>query len=204
MLAIQNLSCKRGYRTLFKEINFAVNTGECAYIAGENGSGKSSLLKQLCGLLPVETGHITWQSKAINTVTEAFQQDLLYLGHHNGLKQDLTPLENLQFYAAMDNTQCDEQQLIEQLNIRGLGKCMKLPVMRLSQGQKKRVALTRLTLSNKPLWILDEPFSDLDQAAIDLLTQDIDHHLQQKGMLVVTSHQAMDIGAPQQTIRLSH
>ena len=203
MLIAQDLACLRGDRMLFKQIGFTLNPGGLMYVLGENGSGKSSLLRMICGLLAPELGAISWQGKPIKQASEDYLSNLTYIGHLNGLKDDLTSMENLQISARLAGEQVDEQAALHALTAIGIARCAKLPVGVLSQGQKRRVALARLWLSHASLWVLDEPFAALDASSVLTLATCISAHMARGGMTIITTHQDVVIDAQTtQTLRL--
>ena len=204
MLIAQDLACLRGDRLLFRQIGFTLNAGGLMYVLGENGSGKSSLLRMVCGLLNPEVGTIKWQGQPIKQASEEFLSKLTYIGHLNGLKDDLTAMENLQISARLAGEQVDDQAALAALTAIGIARCAKLPVGVLSQGQKRRVALARLWLSHAPLWVLDEPFAALDASSVLTLANCISAHMARGGMTIITTHQDVLIDATTtQTLRLS-
>ncbi len=202
MLTAQGLACVRGDRLLFKDLGFVLEAGSLLYVLGENGSGKSSLLRMLCGLLMPEQGEILWAGKSIKSHAEQYLPNLKYLGHLNGLKDDLTALENLQMGARIAGQDVTATAALAALSAIGIARCANLPVRVLSQGQKRRVALAALWLSRSPLWILDEPFAALDVAATEVLAARISEHLAAGGMTILTSHQDVPIMA-KSTVSLS-
>jgi heme exporter protein A len=203
MLTAQGLACLRGDRLLFKNVGFELSAGGLMYVLGENGSGKSSLLRLLCGLLTPEDGEVFWNGKSIKHDAESYQADLIYVGHLNGLKDDLTVLENLEFSARLAANAVDNAVVLNALTAIGVARCANLPVGVLSQGQKRRVALARLWLSTSQLWILDEPFAALDTASVVVLTTQLNQHMAKGGMAIITTHQDVDIQAQStQTLRL--
>ncbi len=193
MLDVQHLSCVRGDRRLFRDIGFQLMPGELLYLQGHNGSGKTTLLRTLCGLVLPEEGEVRWQGENIRELRETFTRELLYLGHKNGIKDELTGLENLQTLAALDGFPIDEQNAWNALERIGLQGHEDLPTKVLSQGQKRRVALGRLLVNQSKLWILDEPFTALDQAAVRLLQEVVSAHLDQGGLAVLTTHQEVPL-----------
>lgn len=204
MLTATELACVRGDRRLFSGLGFSLESGGRLHVTGENGSGKTSLLRMLCGLSPPETGEIRWQGETIAHLGDEYRKAVLYLGHHNALKEELTALENLRISAALAGVALEDAEGVELLGRVGLAGREELPVRFLSQGQKRRVALARLLWSPAPLWVLDEPFVALDAAAVAWLADVIATHLAAGGMAVLTSHQEVDIGAGvAQTLRLS-
>ncbi len=195
MLKAQGLACLRGDRLLFKDLSFALEAGGLLTVLGENGSGKSSLLRLLCGLLTPEQGEILWAGKPIKAHAEQYLPNLKYVGHLNGLKDDLSALENLQMSASLTGQDVSATSALAALTAIGIARCAHLPVRVLSQGQKRRVALAALWLSPSPLWILDEPFAALDAAATEVLAARIGEHLAAGGMTILTSHQDVAIKA---------
>lgn len=191
MLEVDNLSCVRGDFRLFAGVNFSLEEGELMYLHGHNGSGKTTLLRTLCGLILPDEGEVRWGGENIRAMREEFTKDVLYLGHKNGIKGDLTALENLRISAALDGFDVEEKKAWEALEHLGLKGREDLEAKVLSQGQKRRVALARLMVNNAKLWVLDEPFTALDLAAVDLLQSVIRAHLDGGGIVVLTTHQAV-------------
>ena len=195
MLEAENLECVRGERRLFAGLGFRLEAGELLYLQGRNGSGKTSLLRMLCGLSPAAAGEIRWRGEPIGRLGETYRRELCYLGHHNAIKEELTPLENLLASARLADEVLDTGHALAALEQLGLAGREDLPCRYLSQGQKRRVALARLVHERRPLWLLDEPFVALDAAAVELIAGLISVHLQHGGLVVLTTHQAVDIPA---------
>lgn len=193
MLSAHGLTCVRGERRLFSGLDLAVEAGEWLHVRGENGAGKTSLLRLLAGLAQPAAGEILWGGRPIRQVDEQYRRNLLFLGHHGALKDELTALENLEFAAALDGTALPEAEAMAALHRFGLLGREELPVRFLSAGQKRRVLLARLLTRKAKLWVLDEPFTALDVKAVDMLAALIGQHLAEGGMAVLTSHQAMPI-----------
>ncbi|WP_456416876.1 cytochrome c biogenesis heme-transporting ATPase CcmA [Thiolapillus sp.] len=189
MLEVVDLQCTRGDRCLFSGIGFAVGEGELLYLYGHNGSGKTTLMRTLCGLVAPTQGEVRWKDQPIRKQRDEYAAELLYLGHKNGLKDDLTGVENLLFACRLAGVPVKEEQAWKMLEQMGLRGHEDLPARVLSQGQQKRVALARLLLSEAPLWILDEPFVGLDVAAVALLENVLAEHVARGGMVVLTTHQ---------------
>jgi heme exporter protein A len=186
-LTVTQLQCIRDDRILFDNLNFTLSAGQLLQIEGRNGSGKTSLLRILCGLtLPTE-GTVYWQAQDIQAIRSAYYANLIYIGHAPGIKAELTPLENLAMAQAM-GCYPTEIPLAEALAQVGLYGFEDVPTRTLSAGQQRRVALARLLLNNAQLWILDEPFTALDKIAINLIENWLEQHAQQGGMAVLTSH----------------
>lgn len=192
-LDVQNLTCARGERTLFKDLSFHVNAGELLYVRGENGVGKTSLLRLLVGLAKPVAGEVKWKGVPAEKCAEEFRKDTLYLGHHGALKGELSALENLRFSAAMDGIHLQESEALSALELFGLKGRERFPVEWLSAGQKRRVLLARLALRKAKLWILDEPLNALDVKATRFLLDMIRDHLEQQGAVIMTSHQVFDL-----------
>ena len=189
MLQTVSLSGSRGQRQLFSDVSVTVMPGSLLAVAGENGSGKTSFLRMLCGLLSLDEGEI-------RQLKELYCAQLTYIGHLNGIKDDLTPVENLTLSACLAGDDSSGAVVKKALEAVGLGRPVHvLPTRVLSQGQKRRVALARLWLSTRPLWFLDEPFASLDAAATDYLTQRLQSHLTKGGMVVVSTHQEIALPA---------
>ncbi|MCG6940537.1 MAG: cytochrome c biogenesis heme-transporting ATPase CcmA [Thiohalocapsa sp.] len=193
MLEVDHLSCRRGDRTLFTGLSFTLPAGTLLHVRGRNGSGKTTLLRALCGLLRPDHGHIRWRGEPITELADDFNRELLYFGHLNGIKADLTGLENLRVAATLDQDPCADADILAALARIGLAGFEDLPTRMLSQGQKKRVALARLILSKAPLWILDEPFTALDTDAVALLERLIAEHVAGDGAVVLTTHQEVQL-----------
>ena len=191
MLKVSNLSCTRGERLLFADLEFSLNAGECLHVQGDNGSGKTSLLRLLVGLTPAESGEIRWQGAL--PAESTMREDLIYLGHQAAVNGDLSALENLHFAAMQAGDLLDSNQAHDALRRMGLSGREDLPVRVLSAGQKRRVLLSRLLIRRAKLWVLDEAFNALDVGAVDVLNQLIGQHIKSGGALVLTSHQPLAI-----------
>ena len=191
-----DLHCVRGGRTLFDGLNFKLRGGELLRVAGPNGSGKTSLLRIACGLLEPDRGQVRWDGEDVRKLREEFWVRLLYIGHANALKDDLTAAENLGVACALAGLIVHERQLADALRRLGLSGCENLPARALSQGQRRRVALARLALGAAArLWVLDEPFTALDAAAIDCVQGLIGGHVAGGGAVMYTTHYEASIVA---------
>jgi len=185
----------RGERRLFAGLDFSVTAGELLWVSGPNGSGKTSLLRMLSTLLVPEDGEVRWRGQPVRQLGEAYRAELAYVGHAPAVKDDLSGLENLRFALAADGSRVIGQALIEALGRFGLAGREQLPARVLSQGQRRRVSLARLLFcSHRALWILDEPLTALDVQAIDLVRELVAGHLSRGGVVVLTSHQEVDLG----------
>jgi heme exporter protein A len=191
-----DLQCTRGERTLFRGLAFALGGGTLLRIAGANGSGKTSLLRIVCGLVEPTQGQVRWAGENIRRLREEFSRQLVYVGHTNAVKDDLTALENLRVACTLAGMRAKNAQIGEALRRLGLTGCENLPARVLSEGQRRRVALARLALSEAaPLWVLDEPFSTLDAAAIDCVQGLIAEHLARGAAVMYTTHHEARIPA---------
>lgn len=195
MLEAVQLECVRGERTLFAGVSFRLGDGEMLYLQGKNGSGKTSLLRMLCGLAPAASGEIRWRNEPIDQLGDEFRSELCYLGHHNAIKDELTPLENLLSSARLAQESLDEDAALEALERVGLLGRADLACRYLSQGQKRRAALARLVHEKRALWVLDEPYVTLDKAAIAVVAGLVGAHLQRGGLAVLTTHQTVAVPA---------
>jgi heme exporter protein A len=189
VIEARGLSCIRGERMLFENLHLRVTSGECLHIRGENGVGKTSLLRILTGLSKPESGTILRNGELISKDVSAYHRDLLFLGHRDALKEDLTALENLQLYAAIDDVHLPDDQALAALWRFGLRGREHLPVSCLSAGQKRRVLMARMLIRQASLWILDEPLNALDIHAVQALETLIAEHIEQGGLVIMTSHQ---------------
>ena len=189
MLTATQLACSRGERRLFGDLSFSVEPGGWLHVTGENGAGKTTLLRTLVGLSPADSGEIRWDGVPVRDHRDEFHKLLIYLGHQAALKDELSPLENLQLALALEGQPIKEAEALAALDTMGLRGREDLPARYLSAGQKRRVLLARLLLRRAPLWVLDEPFNALDKAAVELLGVLLEAHLERGGMVVLTSHQ---------------
>ena len=173
-LLVKNLSCYLTGRKIFSDISFSLKTGEILKISGENGSGKTTLLRTISGLSSFESGEILINKK-----------EIFLLGHNAGIKQNLTVEEDLEFWSNFYQNEHDDKILKKlSLNSKIYSQCRYL-----SQGQKQKLALTRLFCSNKKIWLLDEPFSFLDEESSLFLLNKIENHRQNNGIIIIVSHQ---------------
>ena len=193
MLETTRLDCVRGERHLFRALSFRLMPGELLSLQGRNGSGKTSLLRMLCGLLPPAGGEIRWRNEPIGKLGEDYRRELCFLGHQNAIKEELTPLENLMASARLADEALEEGAALDALETLGLAGREDLACRYLSQGQKRRVALARLVNERRAVWLLDEPFVALDTAAVELVATLIAMHVQLGGLAVLTTHQPVDI-----------
>jgi len=189
MLEVDVLACQRGGRRLFENLSFTLHPGELLHIQGVNGSGKTSLLRILAGLSMQDAGEVRWEKHDIKASRDQYVTQLLYLGHHPAVKDDLSVYENLLISSRLAGLNPSEQEIRSALEATGLSSRIRLPARVLSQGQRRRLALSRLWLDSRCLWVLDEPFTALDVHATQLLEQRLESHLAEGGMVVLTTHQ---------------
>jgi heme exporter protein A len=188
MLDAKGLQCRRGGRLLFDRLDFSLRERELVRVGGANGSGKTSLLRILCGLLAPEAGAVLWKGEPIRDLREEYSKEIVYLGHAPAVKDDLTAEENLRFSLSLAALQASSADILSSLEKFGVPPGAS--VKKLSQGQKRRAALARLALSARaPLWLLDEPLTALDKAAAALVEDLIRGHAANGGMVVFTTHQ---------------
>ena len=200
-LAAQSLVCRRNGKTIFRDVSFSLQGGDMLMVTGANGSGKTSLLRQLAGLLPVASGDIRWEGRPITDDPAAYRQCLHFVGHLEGVKPELTVRETLSYWRILrgQDTAKNATDYLAVFDLQGL---MDQPVRRLSAGQKRRLALTRLLLDPAPLWLLDEPGTALDRTSTDRLVETVTRHCMDGGMAVVVTHH--DIGLkPNQSFHLT-
>ncbi len=193
VLEARGLRCVRGERELFNNLHLRVAAGNCLHVRGENGVGKTSLLRLLTGLSKPESGEVLWGDQSITLDPIAYHRELLFLGHRDALKEDLTALENLQMYAALDSVPLSQEKALATLSQFSLRGRENLPVNCLSAGQKRRILMARMLTRQAKLWILDEPFNALDVQAVHELQNLITEHLFAGGLVVLTSHQEVSI-----------
>jgi heme exporter protein A len=198
MLSVHHLSCARGDRTLFSGVSFSLAEREWLHVKGSNGAGKTTLLRALVGLAPQQEGEITWRGEV--APSDNFRRELLYLGHHAAVKEELTPLENLRLAASVDGLALSEREALAALIRMGLRGREALPVRVLSAGQKRRVLLARLLTRPAKIWVMDEAFNALDAAAVQLLGELVQAHLDNGGLAVLTSHQPLPVSGGRELV----
>lgn len=205
MLQASHLYCLRGDHLVFRDISFELGAGEWMTVLGPNGSGKSSLLRLLAGLAVPLSGSVQWRGRDIATLRAEYQPHMLYIGHQNGLKPELTVMENLYLSACLAGYGITPMQTRSALRAVGLDSRARTPARVLSQGQQRRLALARLWLAPQVLWLLDEPFAALDAASCVMVTQRLEQHLAEGGLLVLSAHQPPPFAAGGgQQLQLGH
>ncbi|WP_416651218.1 cytochrome c biogenesis heme-transporting ATPase CcmA [Candidatus Pseudothioglobus sp. Uisw_086] len=189
-LIINNLSCQRGYNLLFENLSFELNSGEVLRISGQNGSGKTSLLKIIAGLNSPELGSIVFDKSKSNS--EKYQLETLYLGHYAALSSELSCIENLEYltYLSTEITFPNFHNVLKEVGLKNYEHEL---AGNLSAGQKRRIALSLLFISQSKLWLLDEPFTALDSDGIKIIENQIESHCANGGLCILTTHQDCNI-----------
>ena len=189
-LEVKDLSCLRNEQVLFNDLNLALETKDVLFLEGENGSGKTSLLRIICGFRLADEGEVTWGNQSISSVPEYFE-NISYVGHKNGIKDELTVEENLNLMRSMATaSDIKTEAVLKQI---GLFKKADVLSRQLSAGQKRKLALARLMMTNNSFWVLDEPFTSLDVASVRFFENLIKEHISRGGMLILTSHHEIDL-----------
>lgn len=186
MLTVENLKLQRDGRTIFSGLGFSLYLGSAILVKGQNGSGKTSLLKIIAGLLKQSSGKLLFNNENIDDFRAEFNSDLQFIGHKNFLKQDLTVYENLKLYADLYGS---EILIPSALNFFKISDCAHQKAKKLSAGMQKRVLLAKLLICESDIWILDEPTVNLDKAGKDLLKGLIKTKLENQGMVIISSHE---------------
>ena len=189
-LSVNNLSCQRGYNLLFENLSFELNSGEVLRISGQNGSGKTSLLKIIAGLNTPELGSIVFDQNKSNS--KKYQIETLYLGHYAALNSELSCIENLEYLTNL-NTETISPNFHDALKEVGLENYEHEFAGNLSAGQKRRIALSLLFISKSKVWLLDEPFTALDLDGIKIIENQIEKHCANGGLCILTTHQDCNI-----------
>ena len=191
-LSADGLTLFRGERLLFKGLSFALNPGGMLLLEGQNGSGKTSLMRAIAGLIEFEDGDVMWDGQPVRSNRPAFYGSLVWMQHRVGFKADLTLVENLRCESHL-RAQSDEDfdEVLDRVEI---ARLKRLPLRSLSAGQQRRVALARMLLSRVPLWLMDEPFTNLDRQGRRLVMDVTTEHLDRGGMCIMAAHQDVEIG----------
>jgi heme exporter protein A len=195
MLEVTNLDCIRGDRKLFSDINLSLKPGTFLQLQGANGSGKTSLLRILCGLLAPARGEVRWQGADIRSLGEEYFTAVTYIGHRCAVKEELTCIENHRINNGLAGVEISKAEAFETLGKMGLAGRENFPARLLSEGQRRRLALSRLLSCSTPLWLLDEVLTSLDRAAVTLITSIIEAHLRTGGIAIVATHQELNLAA---------
>ena len=200
LLSGTDLSVLRGERCIFAGVNFTLNRGELMLVQGANGSGKTSLLRSIAGLIELEHGYISWQGIPTKQNRQLFSAEIVWMAHRVGFKDDLTLIDNLRFENGLRSTTfAGIDVILRQLEISQLRN---LPLRSLSAGQQRRVALARMLISDAQLWLMDEPFTNLDADGEALVIQLISDHMSKKGVCVLATHRDIDLEVPVHRIQL--
>ncbi len=185
MLTVTSLEVCRGETRLFRDLSFELQPGQTALVTGANGSGKTSLLRVLAGLAAPAAGRVDWSGTAVDRLAPETRAEIAYQGHLDGLKKELTVVENLEFCREFWNGRSAIEPLLEQLR---LSPCRHREIRRLSAGQRRRVALGCIRLKPAKLWLLDEPLTNLDSKGVAVVRQWLEEHAEAGGLAVVSSH----------------
>lgn len=188
IIKVNNISCQRGHHTLFKPVSFTLKYSQSLLISGPNGIGKTTLLESIAGLRGVQSGECAHMDVSLLTNKDQWFDHSFFIGHKTGNKKELTCLENLRSFLSIQGTNITTQQAEDAMEDVGLAGYEYQYAGNLSAGQKKRLALVRLTLIKHVVWILDEPFVNLDTAGCEWLLSVLDKHLKNKGVLIITAH----------------
>lgn len=175
---------------MFESLSFSMEAGDVLHITGENGAGKTSLLRLIAGFSELVEGRILWRETATNEFDSQFRKESVYLGHKLALQPNLSAIENVHFWMTLQET-ASEVDVYNILALFGLVGLEDLPVKMLSAGQQRRVSLSRLLCKPAKLWILDEPFTSLDKGAVAMLTDLMASHKNAGGMVLLTSHSTL-------------
>jgi len=194
MLRAHNLTARRGFAHLFADLTFTVGSGEALLVTGANGSGKTTLLRILAGLTAPEAGSVRWRGAEVSAFSAAVRQEVAFVGHLPALNDALTAQENLMTLLALSGDSAHSDEVRAALSAVALERQSSLPVRVLSQGQRRRIALARLALAQRTLWLLDEPATALDVAGATILSDLIARHLAGHGCVVATTHQPLELG----------
>ena len=199
-LSATGLTLFRGDRCLFEDVGFALDAGQLLLLEGPNGSGKTSLLKAIVGMLELEAGAVCWDGDPVLEQRQLFHGSLAWMAHRVGFKADLTLVENLRFEAVLrPQVAVDIDDILERVDV---ARLKRLPMRSLSAGQQRRVALARMLLADVPLWLMDEPYTNLDREGSTLVAGVVNEHLAGGGLCVMAAHQDVDIDAPVQKVIL--
>jgi len=196
-LSVDGVHVWRGERHVLRGVSFELRGGELLHVVGANGTGKTTLLRVVCGLITPEEGAVRWSGEDIRRDPCAYQAALSFAAHEAALKADLTAVENLQFSVGLKR-RADRAELMRSLERTGAADYADLPARVLSAGQRRRVAMARVVASRTELWLLDEPFSNLDDAGMQLMTGLIAEHVREGGAALVVAHHGLQLDAARQ------
>jgi heme exporter protein A len=191
-LGVENVHVWRGDRHVLKGVSLSLRPRELLHVTGPNGTGKTTLLRVVCGLLRPEQGSVSWLGRSISSVRAEYQAELAYASHEPALKGDLTALENLRFAVGLKR-RISATELRASLERTGVAACADLPARVLSAGQRRRVAMARVLAMSASLWLLDEPFTNLDAAGTNLVSGLLQEHILRGGLALVVAHHALTL-----------
>jgi len=195
-LSVRGLACARNGRVIFRALSFDAAPRDVVQVHGANGSGKSSLLRLLCGLLSPSQGEVNWHGQRVDSSAAAWAGEVSYMGHAGGMSGELSVAENLRFAARLagrSEVPTRSQEVLQRL---GLLALQDVPVRRLSQGQQRRLALARVLLAGRTLWLLDEPCAGLDAQGEQVVSECIAEHARAGGIAIVTTHHDLGEDTP--------
>jgi heme exporter protein A len=201
-LTVERVHVWRGERHVLKGVSMRLQSGELLHISGPNGTGKTTLLRVVSGLLRPEQGTVSWLGRSIVSVREQYQAALAYASHEPALKGDLTALENLRFAVGLKR-RVTPAELHSSLERTGVAGCADLPARVLSAGQRRRVAMARVLAMSASLWLLDEPFTNLDAAGTDLMSRLLRSHVEGGGSALVVAHHDLEVGCTIRRLELN-
>lgn len=199
-LCLLDLSFKRKHHVLFSNIQHSINPGEIIQIRGHNGSGKSTLLRILAGFIEPHQGRVTWNGVCISQNRDDYIENMIYIGHLNGIKPYLTVYENLSLICALAGYKSKKLNII----IKKVGLDADIQARFLSAGQQRRLCLARVLITSSVIWLLDEPHTALDDEGQTLLNTLLIEHLANQGIAVIATHQALALNYPIKTIFLGN
>lgn len=202
-LRATNLFCERNGRLLFNQLEISIRPGEIVQLEGPNGSGKTTLLRYLAGLSTRCEGDLSWYDKPLSKMRNDYAHHLMFIGHEPGVNLSLTPLENLHWYCSLEGSQAEKVLLDALEKVALVGFADEL-CRNLSAGQRRRVAMARLLLSTKSLWLLDEPFTAIDKHGVAQLETLISDHAANNGMVILTTHHRLPDSMPVRRVTLGN
>jgi heme exporter protein A len=200
-LCVEKVHVWRGDRHVLRGVSLDLHPGELMHVSGPNGTGKTTLLRVVSGLLRPEKGSVTWQGRSIAATAAEYQAALAYASHEPALKGDLTALENLRFTVGLKR-RVTAAELRSSLERTGVGTCADLPARVLSAGQRRRVAMARVLAFQADLWLLDEPYTNLDGSGSSLLSALLAEHVGQGGVALVVAHHDLNLAVPTRRLEL--
>jgi heme exporter protein A len=201
-LCVEKVHVWRGDRHVLRGVSLTLRPGELMHVSGPNGTGKTTLLRVICGLLRPEQGQVSWLGRSIMAVRSEYQAALAYASHEPALKGDLTALENLHFAVGLKR-RVTPAELRASLERTGVAACADLPARVLSAGQRRRVAMARVLAMSASLWLLDEPFTNLDAAGTHLVSELLQAHIAHGGLALVVAHHDLTLDSRVRRLELA-